>query len=382
MNKIVVKKSLRSIWRNKKAYFSGSLVLAIGLGMFIGMLSGYQAYMESVRLYYIDTNFADVFASVWAMPNTSVDSLTRIDGVAQAQGFLTHITNARLDSEDDLINVILIGVDKNQPMLINQFRYIGEPLSMSNDILVSGDFYDVHNLNIGDTIRILVNGQYEVFTIRGTVFNPEYPLVPAIDGGIADASLNTVGFVQSSAVETCASMFGAVNSVRLVLDESTTFVDIEPDLNIAIEKYGIIDLVSRENHYSYEDIITQSNTFIIMATLFPVIFLGIAICMLYITLRRLVTTERTEIGTLKAMGFSNSHILNGYLLQGVLAANISYVFSVAFAWFVGVLFYNVIANGWDLPFQPFVLNTAFVVSGFFIALFASLFGVIIGARSS
>jgi len=68
MDKIIVKKSLRSIWRNKKSYFSGIFVLAIGLSIFVGMLSGYLVYMESVRFYHIETNFADAFATVRAMP--------------------------------------------------------------------------------------------------------------------------------------------------------------------------------------------------------------------------------------------------------------------------------------------------------------------------
>ena len=115
MDKITVNKSLRSIWRNKKSYFSGIFVLIVGLGMYIGFLSGYLIYMESVRQYHIDTNFADVFAAVRRMPISSVDRLTRIDGVTEAQGLLMSSANARIEGFDDLIGVLLIGVDENQP---------------------------------------------------------------------------------------------------------------------------------------------------------------------------------------------------------------------------------------------------------------------------
>jgi len=382
MNKIIINKSLRSIWRNKKSYFSGIFVLIIGLGMFMGMFSGYLSYMESVRLYHIETNFADVFATVRSMPNSSVDRLTRIDGVAESQGILKQTATARLEGVDDVIGVMLVGVDENRPMTINQFRYTGEPLSTSSDILVSGDFFDIHGLDIGDTIQILINGRYETFTIRGIALNPEYLFVPAVVGGFADASLNTVGFVKSSVVEVSAGMPGVVNNVRLVLDESTTFEDVEPYLNIAMERYGIINLVGSENHWSYTAIIQQSTTFSMMATVFPVMFLSIAIGMLYVTLKRLITMERTEIGTLKAIGFSGRYIISGYLLQGALAAIISFVLAVVFAWFVGGAFYNLVAEAWDLAWLPFAFNTPVVIAGFFIALFVSLFGVVMGARSS
>ena len=382
MNKIIINKSMRSIWRNKKSYFSGIFVLVIGLGMFIGMFSGYLVYMESVRLYHIETNFADVFASVRIMPNDSVDRLTRIDGVAESQGILKNAASARLYGVDDLLGVLLVGVDENRPMLINQFAYTGEPIRTNNDILLSSDFFEIHGLNIGDTIRVLINGRFENFTIRGTVLSPEYLFVPALVGGVADASLNTVGFVHSSVVETSASMPGAVNNIRLKLDESITFENVEPYLIAAMERYGIIDLVSRENHFSYMAIIQQSTTFSMMATVFPIMFLSIAIGMLYVTLKRLITMERTEIGTLKAMGFSSRYIISGYLLQGVLAAVISFVLAVAFGWIVGGVFYNLVAQFWDLAWLPFTLNTTIITSGFFIALLVSLFGVVMGAKSS
>ena len=382
MDKIMINKSLRSIWRNKKSYFSGIFVLAIGLSMFIGMFSGYIIYNESVRIYHIETNFADVFASVAAMPRSSVDRLTRLNGVAQSQGTLKHAVNARLDGVNDLIGVLLVGVDESRPNIINQFRYIGEPISADNDIWLSGSFYNAHSLEIGDNIRLLINGRYENFIIRGTVTCPEYLFVPAVGGGIADESLNTVGFVSTSVVEISAGMTGLVNNISLTLDESVTFAEVEPYLQAAMERYGLINLISRQNHASYLTIVMQGAMLIMMATLFPALFLSIAIGMLYVTLKRLITMERTEIGTLKAMGFSSKYIIGGYLLQGALAATLGFLLALVFGWVIGGAFYGLIAEFFDLAWLPFTFNTTVVISGFLIALSVSLLGVVMGAKSS
>ena len=381
MDKISFNRSLRSIWRNKKSYFSGIFVLIVGLGMFLGFYSGYLLFMESVRQYHVDTNFAGVFATVRAMPHGSVDRLTRIEGIAEANGDLRDVTNARLDGVDDIIGVLLVGVDESRPATINQFTIIGEPISTSNDILLSSDFFDAHGLNIGDTIRLLLNGRYENFTVRGTVLHPEFLFVPAVRGGVVDESLNTVGFVQSSVVETNAAMPGVVNNIRLTLDESATFEDVEPYLITAMDRYGIINLIPRENSMSYMNLIAQSTTFSMMGTFFPILLLSIAVGMLYITLRRIITMERTEIGTLKALGFSDRYIISGYLLQGILAAIISFVLSIVFAWFVGETFYTLM-DAFDLPWLPFALDSSIVIIGFIIALASGLFGVIIGAKSA
>jgi len=382
MDKIMVNKSLRSIWRNKKSYFSGIFVLGIGLSMFIGMYSGYLLYNESVRLYHIETRFADAFATVRAMPRDSIDRLTRIDGVAESQGVLKHAVNGRLDGVDDIIGVWLIGIDKTREMTINQFTYTGEPISENNDIWVSEAFYNVHGLDTGDTIRLIIGGRYEQFTIRGTVLSPEYLFVPAVGGGVADESLNTVGFVHMSVAETASGTYGTVNNISLILDESTTFADVEPYLEAAMERYGIVNIISRVNHSSYLSIVMQGATLAMMGTLFPTIFLCIAVGMLYVTLKRLISLERTEIGTLKAMGFSDRYIISSYLLQGILAAAVGFVIAVAVGWVIGGAFYSLIADAFDLAWLPFTLNRTVVISGFLISLSVSLFAVIIGAKSS
>ena len=382
MDKLTINKSFRSIWRNKKSYFSGIFVLIVGLGMFIGFLSGYLTYMESVRQYHIDTNFADVFATVRTMPNASVDRLTRIDGVAEANGLLMSTTSARLDGMDDLICVLLIGVDENRPKTINQFSYTGESLVTGNDILVSSAFFDANNLNIGDPIRILMNGRYENFMVRGIALHPEFLFVPNVSGGVAEDRLNTVGFVQIGVAESSATMPGAVNNVRIKLDEGVTFADVEHDLIAAMEHYGIINLIPRASHGSYISIIMQSETFSMMGTSFPAMLLAIAIGMLYVTLRRIIALERTEIGTMKAMGFSSWYIVKGYLIQGILAALISFAFSLVFGQIIGGLFYGLIYHAFDLAWKPFSLNTTVVISAFVMAIAAGFFGVLMGAKSS
>jgi len=377
----MINKSLRSIWRNKKSYFSGIFVLAIGLSMFMGMLSGYLVYMESVRLYHIETNFGHAFASVRQIPRVSVDRLTRIDGIADAEGTLKHAITARLDDVDDIINVLLIGVDQSRETTINQFTYTGEPLSDSNDIWLSSAFFDAHDLDVGDTIRLLISGRFENFTVQGTVLSPEYLFVPAMSG-MPDERLNTVGFVSASAVEAAAGMHGVVNNISFILEETATFDDVELALTAALERYGVINVIPQHRHASYMTIEGQSLPLMMMGSQFPLMFLSIAVGMLYITLKRLITMERTEIGTMKAMGFSDRYIIGGYLLQGAIAAMFSFVLALGFGWVAGAAFYNLIAQFFDLAWLPFALDTTLIIVGFFIAIIVSLIGVLMGARSS
>jgi len=382
MDKIIIKNSLRSVWRNKKSYFSGIFVLAIGLGVFAGMVSTLFLFNESSRRYHIDTNFADAFATVLAMPKDSVNRLTRIDGIEAAQGTLKNWTNARMDGVDEIIHVLLMGLDESRPTEINQFAYDGEPIRSDNDIWLGSTFYNIHGLEIGSTIRLQIGGRYESFTVRGTFTSPEYLLVPMAGGAIQDDRVNTLGVVRTGVVEAAAGSHGMVNHISFLLEEGTTFEDVEPYLEDALERYGALNIIGRENHFSYMLITQQGVSIASIATIFPLMFLSIAAGMLYVTLKRLITMARTEIGTLKAIGFTNGYIFSGYLIQGILAAVIGFVMAMGVGWLIGSGFYGLIVDVFEADWMPFTIIREIAIASFLISLFVSLFGVIMGAKSA
>ena len=53
-----------------------------------------------------------------------------------------------------------------------------------------------------------------------------------------------------------------------------------------------------------------------MGSIFPVIFLAIAMLTILTTMTRLISNQRTEIGTLKALGFKKRQILIHYISYG------------------------------------------------------------------
>jgi len=376
----IIFKSLRSIWKNKKSYFSGILVLSIGLGVFIGMISTLITYDKTFNRYYADTNLADVSAHVVAMPRSSIIDLTRIDGVAQTLGVLEYSVDAHIYSIDDVLSVRLVGLDDGRA--INVYEYFGEPIDSDNDIWLGRTFFELHHLNIGDTIRLFINGSYEKFNIRGSVISPEHLINMPEGGTFADENLSTIGFVRNSVVESIADMPGMVNNISIILDEGSSFEDIHPFLEDVLERYGIQSIIGRADFPSYRITENESNTVRIIATLIPVLFISIACAMLYVTLKRLVELERTEIGTLKAMGFSNNFILGGYLFQGVLASIIGFIMAVAFSYIVGNLYYNMIMSFYRFEAMDYALDIQTSVYGFFIALVVSLFAVIMGAKEA
>lgn len=82
---------------------------------------------------------------------------------------------------------------------------------------------------------------------------------------------------------------------------------------------------------------------------FPVIFFIVAAVIIYITMGRMVENQRTQIGVLKAFGFSNLQVLLHYLSYSVLIAILGSVIGSIFGMFLGKAFTELENAYFNLP---------------------------------
>ena len=78
-------------------------------------------------------------------------------------------------------------------------------------------------------------------------------------------------------------------------------------------EYPEIYVYDRSDSSNYADYVDDSNTIRNLATIFPLVFFGVAVLISLISMSRLVDDDRLEIGTLKSLGFDNRHIISKYL---------------------------------------------------------------------
>ena len=75
----------------------------------------------------------------------------------------------------------------------------------------------------------------------------------------------------------------------------------------------------RETNYEYSTYMSLCNSFDNLSKSFPIIFFLVAIFISLLSMARMAIENRTEIGTLKALGFTNKEIKIKYILYSILA---------------------------------------------------------------
>ena len=376
-------KLLRDLWRLRGQGLAIALIVASGVAVLVMSLSAMQALSDSSASYYERYRFADVFASVKRAPRYLGTRIAAIDGVQLVQSRVVHF--AMLDMADLQEPVVgrLVSVPDEHPPLLNGLALeqgrLPEPQA-SDEVVVSAPFAEAHGLELGDRFGALLNGRRRNLEVVGVGLSPEF--VYAIGPGALMPDPEHFGILWMSR-KTLAAAYdqeGAFNDLALSLWPGYSAEAVIPELDALLAPYGGVGAYPRADqvsHWFLSNEIAQLRT---LARILPTIFLLVAAFLTNMVLARLVFMERSEIGLLKAFGYSNLSVVWHY---AKLVVALSLV-GLLIGWGGGVWLghwlttvYTRIFRFPELVFEPELQIFALSLS---VSVGSSLIGVITAAR--
>jgi hypothetical protein len=254
-------------------------------------------------------------------PAAVARQIAGLPGVADVE--TTVVFDVTLDLADVAEPVIgrMIGLDAaGEPQLNRLFLRQGRLLAAGrrHEALVSEGFAKARQLTPGDRLAAVLNGKREVLELVGVVLSPEY-IFASRGGAIPDEKSFGVFWMDRQYLATAFDMEGAFNHAVLRLAPNASEPSVIDALDRLLDVYGCLGAYGRDEQMSHRILsqeIAQQKT---MATVFPAIFLGVAVFLLHMVLSRQVATQREQIAALKALGYANATIALHYLkLVGVI----------------------------------------------------------------
>src|SRR5262249_51699863 len=109
------------------------------------------------------------------------------------------------------------------------------------------------------------------------------------------------------------NMKGVFNDLALSLAPGGNKAAVISELDSLLAPYGGLGAYGREDQISHNFIKGEIDETSVTSTFIPAIFLAVAIFLVNIILSRHVATQRSQIGLLKAFGYSNSAIASHFL---------------------------------------------------------------------
>lgn len=140
-------------------------------------------------------------------------------------------------------------------------------------------------------------------------------------------------------------------------DARKQITEAEEELNSLEEpKYFVY---GRESNPAYTEYGQNAERIDNIAKIFPVFFLLVAMLVSLTTMTRMVEDDRTQIGTIKALGYNNAAVMKKYMLYALTATISGAVLGVLIGF---ILFPNIIVRAYGILYQIPYIETPFVWS--------------------
>ena len=223
-------------------------------------------------------------------------------------------------------------------------------------------------------------GTRRELTVVGIALSPEY--VYAIGPGalMPDDRRYGILWLGRDALAAAYDFEGAFNSVTLSLLPGVDPQPVIDRLDVLLARYGGTGAVGRENQISNWFLINELRQLRTMALVLPTIFLAVAAFLTQMVMARLVATERSEIGLMKAFGYADVEIGWHYAKMVIAMTGVGIVLGWVSGSALGNYHTRLYANFFTFPFLVFRPGVAVYAIGAFVSLGAALFGALGAVR--
>ncbi|MEX2319463.1 MAG: FtsX-like permease family protein [Bauldia sp.] len=367
-------RDLRRLWAQALAI---ALVIAGGVATIVLAVGSMRSLDETRIAYYERYRFADVFATVTRAPKTLVDRIAEIPGVSAVDVRVAKLALLDIpDLREPATGLVISAPETSEPALNRLFVRAGrlpEP-GRANEVVINEGLAVAHGLRPGSRFSAILNGRRTEMAVVGTALSPEFVYAVGPGDIMPDERRFGIIWMGETALASAYNLNGAFTSVSLQLLRSASERDVIAQLDRLLEPYGGTAAYARKDQTSHAFLEHGLDMLRNMSSTLPPIFLLVSAFLVNLTLSRLVTLEREQIGLLKALGYSNAAVATHYVKFVVLiAAGGIAIGGVAGTW-LGSYVTTLFGDYYRFPFLVYALSPDIYVMAAVLSLAAAVAG--------
>ena len=331
----------------------------LGVFVFTGISGEYIGLEDNINNYYEETNLADGWIYSPYLNDLFLEQVNHLGATTQMERQLVVDSIANFENDPE---ITLHFIENNT---ISKFYLLeGKELDINDrdGVWLDKNFADAKGLKVGDRISFESEGYTIDKEIKGLGYSPEYVYHSSSYSVMPDYNKIGFAYMSNKAFPDDNISYNVLN-VKFEGSPDTYYKLLDYRLNGYYSTF-----VKQSDHpsvYQFSDEIAKHK---MMADIFPIVFIIVALLILLTTMTRIITHQRTQIGILKANGFKNSTITFHYILYGFcLVLSGSILGLILGPMIIPKLFYPSMIAVYQLPVWSHSWNMSFI---FLIALIA------------
>lgn len=300
-------KLLRDLANLRGQIITICLLVASGVAGYVAMQSAYRSLFASRDAYYEAYRFADVFATAKRAPKQTIAQLQAVPGVAQIETRVVEPIRIPLRRETKReASGQVLSLPDTAPALLNRIHLTDGRLpdrEQTDEAVVLESFAKAHGIEVGDVLEVIIQGSLKSIRVVGKGMSPEFVFAIGDDVlGYKPGSFAVV-WMRESAIAASVDMTGAFNHVAATLQPGASQPRVLAALDRILDQYGSYGAIGRDKQMSHYFVTSELQGLKVQATVIPLIFLGVAAFLVNVVLGRLITLQRSQIATLRALGY-------------------------------------------------------------------------------
>lgn len=382
--KKLLKETIVCMVKTSKRFISILVIVLLGVGFFAGIRAVAPDMKNTLDNYYEKTNMYDIFiTSNYGIREEVEKKLEEKYNVETGYSF-DAITTKKEDYATKIISYNK--EDKiNTPKLIK-----GKMPEKVDEVVVDNDFRS--EIKIGDKITIdsnLINNK--TVTVTGYVESPLYISTERDSTNLLSGTIDYYLYMNEtniiSPVKTTAYINLDREESRFSKKYEDTVKKAKKDIRKTLqeekvtgEEWYVLDIDSNAGFYQYEQDTERIDN---VAKVFPLVFFIVAVLICLTTMTRMVEEERSQIGTLKSLGYKDSAIMFKYILYATLATIIGSIIGVVIGYrLLPELCFEMYKNMYRLGDIKLSYYASLTFQGMIIALLCTLGATIYTCRKT
>ncbi|MBL8823555.1 MAG: ABC transporter permease [Planctomycetia bacterium] len=382
---VLDRKLLRELYHMRGQALAICLVMACGVATFVMSFCTIDSLHLTEQTFFERFRFADLFVHLKRAPQTLLEPLREIPGIAQLEPRI--VMEVSLDvpgMAEPAVGRINSTPDRREPLLNRLYLRRGRNIEPDRpgEVLVHESFAQAHELAPGHTLAAVINGKKEKLTVVGIVLSPEY-VYPVRPGEfVPDSRRYGIFWMGYSQLAAAFDMEGAFNDVAFSLLPGTIEAEVIKKVDRLTFDYGGTGAYGRADQLSYRFISNEMNQLRTMASLPPIIFLSVTAFLLHVVLSRLIGIQREQIAMLKAFGYSSWETGWHYFKLVLLLVVIGMILGVSMGAWLGYSLTQVYTHFFRFPIFYFHLSPGVVLASLGVSLLASGAGTALAVWSA
>lgn len=381
------RKLFRDIKNNLSQFITILLMVLIGVTAY----SGIEAYMTGMKnsadKFYTENNLQDINV-VGKLDNNDITKIKKLDNVKDAEGKLS--VNTKMVNDED-ITLLTNFIEKND---ISKFYIVdGEEFTNTSGIWIDNFFAEASKLKVGDIIKFKYNNYTFTEKIKGLINVPDhlydvkdesqlypdhknfgfvYLSITELENYLKQVTMQELNIEKEDDFKKLVPSFNykdyiVYNTIMVDANSKLNLNDLKDSIENTIKGSSTINIEDTSSYRAYQGEIDEGKTYI---GVFSGLFIFITILSVITTMTRVVKKQRTQIGTLKALGFKNRRITIHYVNYGLYIATLGALLGLILGYYtIGNLFISMEMNFFELPNgRPIMNNSSYIVAALVVLL--------------